>query len=103
MAVDPQGDGSTAGCIYSLVYRYDPQASPDGLPGNEGTFSLCSFLYVDALAESGRLDDARLTFSKMLTYANHLGLDRRRVPNRPANRSATFPRRSPISRSSPRR
>lgn len=58
----------------SLVYRYDPQASPDGLPGNEGTFSLCTFLYVDALAQSGRLEDARLTFSKMLTYANHLGL-----------------------------
>ena len=58
----------------SLVYRYDPQASPDGLPGSEGTFSLCTFLYVDALARSGRLDDARLTFSKMLTYGNHVGL-----------------------------
>ena len=58
----------------SLVYRYDPQASPDGLPGSEGTFSLCTFLYVDALARSGRLDEARLTFSKMLTYANHVGL-----------------------------
>jgi GH15 family glucan-1,4-alpha-glucosidase len=58
----------------SLVYRYDPDASPDGLPGSEGTFSLCSFLYVDALARSGRLDEARLTLSKMLTYANHVGL-----------------------------
>ncbi|MGH3909337.1 MAG: glycoside hydrolase family 15 protein [Pseudonocardiaceae bacterium] len=58
----------------SLVYRYDPKASPDGLPGSDGTFSLCSFLYVDALARSGRLDDARLMFSKMLTYANHVGL-----------------------------
>jgi GH15 family glucan-1,4-alpha-glucosidase len=58
----------------SLVYRYDPEASPDGLPGSEGTFSLCTFLYVDALARSGRLDDARLTFTKMLTYANHVGL-----------------------------
>jgi GH15 family glucan-1,4-alpha-glucosidase len=58
----------------SLVYRYDPEASPDGLPGSEGTFSLCTFLYVDALARSGRLDDARLTFTKMLTYGNHLGL-----------------------------
>ena len=37
----------------SLVYRYDPKASPDGLPGSEGTFSLCTFLYVDALARSG--------------------------------------------------
>jgi GH15 family glucan-1,4-alpha-glucosidase len=58
----------------SLVYRYNPSASPDGLRGSEGTFSLCSFFYVDALARSGRLDDARLTFEKMMTYANHLGL-----------------------------
>ena len=34
----------------SLVYRYDPAASPDGLQGSEGTFSLCTFNYVDALA-----------------------------------------------------
>ena len=58
----------------SLVYRYNPSASPDGLRGSEGTFTLCSFFYVDALARSGRLDDARLTFEKAMTYANHLGL-----------------------------
>jgi pentatricopeptide repeat protein len=58
----------------SLVYRYDPAASPDGLRGSEGTFSLCTFHYVDALARSGRLEDARYTFEKMLTYANHVGL-----------------------------
>jgi GH15 family glucan-1,4-alpha-glucosidase len=58
----------------SLVYRYDPKASPDGLRGSEGTFSLCTFWYVSALARSGRLAEARLTFEKMLTYANHLGL-----------------------------
>jgi GH15 family glucan-1,4-alpha-glucosidase len=58
----------------SLVYRYDPSASPDGLRGSEGTFSLCTFLYVDALARSGQLVQARLTFEKMLTYANRLGL-----------------------------
>jgi GH15 family glucan-1,4-alpha-glucosidase len=58
----------------SLVYRYNPAASPDGLHGDEGTFSLCTFLYVDALARSGRLDEAILTFEKMQTYANHLGL-----------------------------
>jgi GH15 family glucan-1,4-alpha-glucosidase len=58
----------------SLVYRYDPMASPDGLSGSEGTFTICSFWYVNALARSGRLDDARLTFEKMLTYSNHLGL-----------------------------
>jgi GH15 family glucan-1,4-alpha-glucosidase len=58
----------------SLVYRYNPSASPDGLRGHEGTFSLCTFWYVDALARSGRLTDAALVFEKMLTYANHLGL-----------------------------
>jgi GH15 family glucan-1,4-alpha-glucosidase len=31
-------------------------------------------MYVDALAGAGRLEDARLTFEKMLTYSNHLGL-----------------------------
>jgi GH15 family glucan-1,4-alpha-glucosidase len=58
----------------SLVYRYNPSASPDGLKGDEGTFSLCTFWYVDALTRAGRLNDARLTFEKMHTYANHLGL-----------------------------
>ena len=58
----------------SLVYRYDPGASPDGLQGSEGTFSLCTFMYVDSLARAGQLEKARNTFEKMLTYANHLGL-----------------------------
>jgi GH15 family glucan-1,4-alpha-glucosidase len=58
----------------SLVYRYDPSASPDGLRGSEGTFSICSFWYVDALGRAGQLDQARYIFEKMLTYANHLGL-----------------------------
>jgi len=58
----------------SLVYRYDPEASPDGLTGGDGTFSICTFWYVEALARAGRLDEARLAFEKMLTYANHVGL-----------------------------
>jgi GH15 family glucan-1,4-alpha-glucosidase len=58
----------------SLVYRYDVEKSPDGLEGDEGTFSICTFWYVEALARAGRVDEARLAFEKMLTYANHLGL-----------------------------
>jgi GH15 family glucan-1,4-alpha-glucosidase len=58
----------------SLVYRYNPSASPDGLRGHEGTFSIATYWYVDALAHAGRLEDARLTFEKMATYGNHLGL-----------------------------
>ncbi|MFP3466769.1 glycoside hydrolase family 15 protein [Leifsonia sp. SIMBA_070] len=58
----------------SLVYRYNPAASPDGLPGEEGTFSLCSFFYVNALTDAGRIDEAQYAFEKMLTYGNHVGL-----------------------------
>jgi pentatricopeptide repeat protein len=58
----------------SLVYRYNVAASPDGLEGEEGTFSICSFWYVEALARAGRVDEGRLVFEKMLTYGNHLGL-----------------------------
>jgi GH15 family glucan-1,4-alpha-glucosidase len=62
-----------------LVYRYLRSHSKDGLPGHEGTFSLCSFWLVEALTRAGRtnpalLDDARLLFEEMLGYANHLGL-----------------------------
>jgi len=58
----------------SLVYRYDPAASPDGLKGDEGTFSICSFWYVEALTRAGRIEEARYAFEKMLTYGNHVGL-----------------------------
>jgi GH15 family glucan-1,4-alpha-glucosidase len=58
----------------SLVYRYDPEASPDGLDGDEGTFSICSFWYVEALSRAGRVREARMAFEKMLTFSNHLGL-----------------------------
>jgi GH15 family glucan-1,4-alpha-glucosidase len=58
----------------SLVYRYNPQGFADGLGETEGTFSICSFWFVEALTRAGRVDEARLAFEKMLTYANHLGL-----------------------------
>jgi GH15 family glucan-1,4-alpha-glucosidase len=57
----------------SLVRRYATDGS-DGLHGDEGTFNLCSFWYVEALSRAGRVTEARLVFEKMLTYANHVGL-----------------------------
>ena len=73
LALDARRDQRELVCD-SLVYRYDVEASPDGLEGEEGTFSICTFWYVEALARAGRVDEARLAFEKMLTYANHLGL-----------------------------
>ena len=57
-----------------LVYRYDVNESADGLAGEEGTFSLCTFWLVEALTRAGRVDDARLIFEQMLGYSNHLSL-----------------------------
>jgi GH15 family glucan-1,4-alpha-glucosidase len=57
------------------VYRYDPHlAADDGLAGEEGMFSICSFWLVEALTRAGRLTDARLLLEKMLSYANPVGL-----------------------------
>ena len=58
----------------SLVYRYDVARTADGVAGDEGTFSMCTFWLVEALTRAGRLGNARFIFEKMLSYANHLGL-----------------------------
>jgi GH15 family glucan-1,4-alpha-glucosidase len=59
----------------ALVYRYHSVGAPiDGLRGTEGSFTACSFWYIECLARSHQLEKARLRFDKMLGYANHLGL-----------------------------
>ncbi|QNF34686.1 glycoside hydrolase family 15 protein [Adhaeribacter swui] len=58
-----------------LIYRYQNSFEKiDGLDGEEGTFNMCSFWYIEALAKSGQVDRAVENFEKMLGYANHLGL-----------------------------
>jgi GH15 family glucan-1,4-alpha-glucosidase len=62
-----------------LVYRYPPEPRIDGLPGQEGTFNMCSFWLVEALTRAGQTNPewlamSRLLFERMLGYANHLGL-----------------------------
>ncbi|MEM9887990.1 MAG: glycoside hydrolase family 15 protein [Bacteroidota bacterium] len=62
-----------------LVFRYDLSKSPDGLEGEEGTFNICTFWMVEALARAGKthpeyLEEARLMFEHMLSFSNHLGL-----------------------------
>jgi GH15 family glucan-1,4-alpha-glucosidase len=62
-----------------LVFRYDVDATLDGIAGREGTFNLCSFWLVEAMTRASvvrpdLLEEARLTFERMLGYANHVGL-----------------------------
>ena len=59
----------------TLVRRYEVERTHvDGLPGGEGSFTACSFWYVECLARAGDLEKAQLLFEKLLGYANHLGL-----------------------------
>jgi GH15 family glucan-1,4-alpha-glucosidase len=59
----------------TLVRRYAVERSHiDGLPGSDGSFTACSFWYVECLARAGQLEKAQLLFEKLLGYANHLGL-----------------------------
>eukprot|EP01117_Protostelium_nocturnum_P010376 TRINITY_DN3732_c0_g1_i4.p1 TRINITY_DN3732_c0_g1~~TRINITY_DN3732_c0_g1_i4.p1 ORF type:complete len:662 (+),score=189.97 TRINITY_DN3732_c0_g1_i4:613-2598(+) len=65
--------------VNSLVFRYDTEAGDDGLSGEEGTFSICSFWLIEALTRAGgvhpdKLQKARLIFEEVLGYENHLGL-----------------------------
>ena len=71
--LDAIGTKLTEDC---LVRRYDVEASADvdALKGEEGSFTACSFWYVECLARAGRVNEARLMFEKMLGFANHLGL-----------------------------
>jgi GH15 family glucan-1,4-alpha-glucosidase len=65
------GDGLAHG---PLVDRYDPAISEDGLAGDEGSFTICSFWYVEAMSRSGRVEEARRHFDRLLTYATPTGL-----------------------------
>jgi len=59
----------------TLVHRYETERTHvDGIPGGEGSFTACSFWYIECLARAGELEKAQLLFEKILGYANHLGL-----------------------------
>ncbi len=59
----------------TLVHRYEAERTQvDGMPGGEGSFTACSFWYIECLARAEELEKAQLLFEKMLGYANHLGL-----------------------------
>ena len=79
----PAADERVAGTIDAVmrelgrdgfVGRYSTEVTDDGLPGGEGQFLACSFWMVSALAVSGRRDEARALFERLLGLRNDLGL-----------------------------
>jgi GH15 family glucan-1,4-alpha-glucosidase len=58
----------------TLVKRYLTESGVDGLEGSEGSFTACSFWFVEALARTGQVERAHELFEKLMTYSNHLGL-----------------------------
>jgi GH15 family glucan-1,4-alpha-glucosidase len=57
-----------------LLYRYLHDESPDGLPGDEGAFLLCSFWLVDNLALQGHIEQAEDLYASLCARASPLGL-----------------------------
>ncbi|WP_106399820.1 glycoside hydrolase family 15 protein [Actinocorallia populi] len=57
-----------------LLHRYLHDRSPDGLPGDEGAFVLCSFWLVDNLVMQGRAEQAGELYASLCARASPLGL-----------------------------
>ena len=76
----PRGDARFAGTVAVIearlrrgrhLFRY-AAADDFGLPTT--AFNLCTFWYIDALARTGRAEEARELFEGMLASRNHVGL-----------------------------
>ena len=71
-----------------FVKRYD---GDDGLPGDEGAFVLCSCWLIDALALSGRVEEAESRFETLLEYLNPLGLVAEEIDTETGSHLGNFP------------
>src|SRR5206468_8086944 len=60
--------------VDGLVLRYRVESTDDGLSGEEGTFTICSFWLVSALVEIGQVARARSLCEKLLSFASPLQL-----------------------------
>jgi GH15 family glucan-1,4-alpha-glucosidase len=77
--------------VDGLVLRYRVDETDDGLSGIEGTFAICSFWMVSALAEIGETRRARELCEKMLSYASPLGLYAEEIEPRSGRHLGNFP------------
>jgi alpha,alpha-trehalase len=74
-----------------LLYRYRHDDSPDGIPGDEGAFLLCSFWLVDNLVGQGRLDEAEDLYASLCARASPLGLLSEQIDPSTGELTGNFP------------
>jgi alpha,alpha-trehalase len=77
--------------VDGLVLRYRVDATDDGLQGEEGTFTICSFWLVSALVEIGEVDRARTLCEKLLSYASPLLLYAEELDPKAGRHLGNFP------------
>ena len=77
--------------VDGMVLRYRTEETDDGLRGEEGTFTICSFWLVSALVEIGELDRARELCEKLLSYASPLQLYAEEIDPRSGRHLGNFP------------
>ena len=90
---DPRVKGTIAATLRELsrdgmLYRY---TSEDGLPGQEGVFSICTFWLADALILSGDVEGGERVFRRMLRFASPLGLYSEQIDPRTGDFLGNFP------------
>lgn len=74
-----------------LVLRYRTQQTDDGLHGEEGTFTICSFWLVSALAEIGQSARARQLCERLLSFAGPLQLYGEEIDARSGRHLGNYP------------
>ena len=74
-----------------LVLRYRVEETDDGLSGEEGAFTICSFWLVSALCEIGEVDRARDLCERLLSYSSPLGLYAEEIDPRTGRHLGNFP------------
>ena len=74
-----------------LVLRYRVEETDDGLSGEEGTFTICSFWLVSALVEIGEVERARALCEKLLSYASPLMLYAEEIDTKTGRHLGNFP------------
>jgi GH15 family glucan-1,4-alpha-glucosidase len=76
---------------HGLVLRYRVSETDDGLVGEEGSFAICSFWMVSALAEVGETTRARAMCERLLGFASPLGLYAEEIEPHSGRHLGNFP------------